>query len=502
MHLIPRPARLTTTPGTWQLTENTGLIADPAAGGAAELLRELVGRPAGSKLAPAAEPGPDTIRLRVDPALADEEYRLSVSTEGVVITGGRRGLPLAVQTLRQLLPAEIFATGPAGGAAWTVPYVEIEDAPRFGWRGVMLDVARHWYPVAFLHRMVDLAALHKLNVVHLHLTDDQGWRMEIDRYPRLTEVGAWRAESMLGHYSEGRYDGVPHGGFYTKSELRDLVAHARTRGITIVPEIDMPGHMRAAIAAYPELGDDPERALPVATAWGVHEQVLKMSEETIAFCRHVLEEVLEVFPSEWIHIGGDECPKREWEESAWTQARLRELGLSDAHALQSWFIGRMADFLAERGRRLIGWDEILQGGLAPGATVMSWQGEQGGIDAARAGHDAVMCPHTHTYFDFYQAEPDGEPLAIGGLTTLEHVYAYRPVPAGLEAEAAGHVLGTQGQLWSEYLPTSAHVEYMAFPRLCALAEVAWGTAGEYAGFTERLLAHRRRLDHLGVAYRR
>ncbi|WP_328808002.1 beta-N-acetylhexosaminidase [Nonomuraea antri] len=502
MHLVPRPARLTSTPGAWSLTETTGLVAGPAEAGAAELLRELVGRPAGAKLAPAAEPGPGAIELRADPALADEEYRVSVSARGVVLTGGGRGLTLAVQTLRQLLPAEIFAAAPAGGVAWAVPYVEIEDAPRFRWRGVMLDVARHWYPVEFLHRMVDLAALHKLNVVHLHLTDDQGWRMEIERYPRLTEVGAWRAESMLGHYTEGRFDGVPHGGFYPKQELRDLVAHALTRGVTLVPEIDLPGHMRAAIAAHPELGDDPERALPVATEWGVHEQVLNVSEETVAFFHHVLEEVIEVFPSEWIHIGGDECPKREWEESPRAQARMRELGLPDADALQSWFIGRMTAFLAERGRRAIGWDEILQGGLAPGATVMSWRGEEGGAEAARAGHDAVMCPHTHTYFDYYQAGPEGEPLAIGGLTGLEQVYAYRPVPAGLDAAAAGHILGTQAQLWSEYLPTSAHVEYMAFPRLCALAEVAWGTAGEYAEFGERLRGHLERLDRLGVGYRR
>ncbi|MFI6817806.1 beta-N-acetylhexosaminidase [Nonomuraea sp. NPDC050328] len=502
MHLIPRPARLTTTPGVWRLTQATGLVADAGAGEAAELLRELIGGPAGSKLLPATEPGPDTIRLRVGPQLADEAYRLSVSAAGVVLTGGRRGLPLAVQTLRQLLPPDIFAGGRPARAEWPVPHVEIEDAPRFGWRGVLLDVARHWYPVEFLHRLVDLAALHKLNRLHLHLTDDQGWRMEIERYPRLTEVGAWRAETMLGHYTEGRYDGVPHGGHYTKRELRDLVAHARARGVTIVPEIDMPGHMRAAIAAYPELGDDPDRALPVATAWGVHEQVLRLSEETLEFCRNVLEEVLEVFPGEWIHLGGDECPTKEWEQSPWTRARVRELGLPGVDALQGWFTARMAAFLAGHGRRLIGWDEIIQGGLPPGAIVMSWQSEQGGVDAARAGHEAVMCPHTPTYFDHYQADPAREPLAIGGLTTLEDVYAYRPVPAGLDDDDAERILGTQAQLWSEYLPTAAHVEYMAFPRLCALAEVAWGTAGEYPEFAARLLGHRERLDHLGVAYRR
>ncbi|MFI6597612.1 beta-N-acetylhexosaminidase [Nonomuraea sp. NPDC050536] len=442
MNIIPRPARLTRQPGFWR-------------------------------------PTPDGVTLRIErTGLGPEGYRLSVTPDGVLATAeDERGLRWAEQTLRQL------------EADGQVPCVEIEDAPRFPWRGVMLDVGRWWFPVGFLRRMIDLAALHKLNVVHLHLTDDQGWRMEIERYPRLTEVGAWRAESMLGHHRDQRYDGRPHGGFYTKQELRELVEYGTSRGVTLVPEIDLPGHMRAAIAAYPHLGNHPEAELPVPGEWGVHEQVLNVEEETIRFCQDVLAEVMEVFPSPYVHIGGDECPKQEWRESPRVQQRMRELELPDEDALQSWFVGRMAEFLSAHGRRLVGWDEIVEGGLVPGATVMSWRSEEGGIAAAKAGHDAVMCPSSHTYFDHYQADPDTEPLAIGGLTTLAQVYAYEPVPAGLDAGAAHHILGTQGQVWTEYLPTPEQVEYMAFPRLCALAEVAWGTTGDFAEFEERLARH-------------
>ncbi|WP_327087265.1 beta-N-acetylhexosaminidase [Nonomuraea sp. NBC_01738] len=475
MRLLPLPQSITTSPGTWRLSERTALTAEPGLEPVADLLRELTGQPLDG-------PGPDAILLALDPSLTGERYRISVGAHGVTVTaGGLQGHRMAVQTLRQLLPAS--------------PYTEIEDGPRFAWRGVMLDVGRHFMPVAFVRKMIDLAAMNRLNVLHLHLTDDQGWRMEIERYPRLTEVGAWRAESMLGHYRDQRFDGIPHGGFYTKAELRDLVAHAERRGVTIVPEIDLPGHMRAAIAAYPELGNDPGHASPVATTWGVHDQVLNVEESTIAFCHGVLEEVLEVFPSPYIHIGGDECPKKEWRESPRVQERMRELGLADEEALQSWFVGRMVAFLAERGRKPVGWDEILQGGLAPGATVMSWQGEQGGIEAAAQGHDAVMCPHDRVYLDHYQADPEHEPLAIGGLLTLEHVYAYEPVPDGVDP---ARVLGTQANLWTEYMPTPGSVEYMAFPRLCALAEVAWGTSGDFAGFRARLEPH---LAWLGVGHR-
>ncbi|MGI5170194.1 beta-N-acetylhexosaminidase [Spirillospora sp. CA-253888] len=507
MHLVPRPATLNETAGTWRLTETTGVLTGPGAAGADDLLRDLLGHPTGYALRPAAGPGPDTIALHVDPDLGREAYRLSVGDGGVTATGGDlQGLRHAVQTLRQMLPIEIFAAEPPPAMEWTVPYAEIEDAPRFGWRGVLVDVARHWFPLEFLFRMVDLAALHKLNVLHLHLTDDQGWRMEIERYPRLTEVGAWRAESMLGHLDDDRdddrYDGVPHGGFYTKRELRALVAHAEERGVTIVPEIDMPGHMTAAIAAYPELGDDPADPPAVWTRWGINDRVLNVEEETIAFFQGVLEEVLEVFPSPWIHLGGDECPKKEWNASPRARQRMRELGLPDAAALQNWFMGRMAAFLAERGRRVIGWDEILEAELPADATVMSWRGEEGGIAAATAGHGAIMCPYSHLYLDFYQADPENEPLAIGGLTTLETVYGYDPAPAGLAPETARHILGAQANLWSEYMPDARQVEYMAFPRLCALAEVAWGTTGEFAEFTGRLEGHLRRLDHLGVHYHR
>ncbi|AKU17112.1 beta-N-acetylhexosaminidase [Luteipulveratus mongoliensis] len=500
--LVPQPVTISTQPGSWTLSDATGIVADAAAEPAAQLLRELVGPATGLALPTVTGGSAGAITFRAEPTLADEEYHLQVRPDGVQIAAADiRGHRHAVQTLQQLLPAEVFSSDQVDGVKWEVPCVEIQDKPRFAWRGAMLDVGRHFFPTEFLHRFVDLLAMHRLNKLHLHLTDDQGWRIEIEKYPRLTEVGAWRTESMAGHYKEQRFDGQPHGGFYTKAELRGLVEYAAARGIDIVPEIDLPGHMRAAIAAYPELGNHPEKTLPVATTWGVHPEVLNVEDSTIEFCKDVLTELMEVFPSPLIHIGGDECPKDEWNSSPAAQAKMAELGV-DADGLQSWFIGQLSSFLTEKGRRLIGWDEILEGGLASGATVMSWRSEEGGIEAASAGHDVVMCPHLWTYFDYYQADPESEPVAIGRLTPLRTVYEYEPVPAELGPEAAAHVLGTQGQLWTEYMPTSEHVEYMAFPRLCALAEVAWGTTGEYDDFRARLVAHLTRLDQQDVHYRR
>ncbi|KDN81258.1 beta-N-acetylhexosaminidase [Kitasatospora cheerisanensis] len=499
-HLVPRPASMTTTgPGGWRLAPTTPLRLEAGLEPVAGLLRELLGLP----LPPDAA-GPAPLTLRTDPSLAPEAYRIEVTPAGATVTAaGPGGHRVAAQTLRQL--ADGAAPDERGGV--TVPCLLIEDAPRFRWRGLLIDVARHFYPVEFLHRLVDLAALHRLNVLHLHLTDDQGWRIEIEKYPRLTEVGAWRAETLVGRYTcqddpDAVFDGTPHGGFYTKAELRALVAYAESRGITVVPEIDLPGHMRAAIAAYPELGNGLEPARPVCTTWGITEQILNVEESTLQFCRDVLTEVLEVFPGPYVHLGGDEVPKREWRESPRVQRRMRELGLPDESALAAWFTRQLAEFLTARGRRPIGWDELLEDGLPAGTALMSWRGEEGGARAARLGHDVVMTPHQLTYFTVYQAAPElvEQPLAVAEVLTAADVYAYRPVPAGLPAEAAAHVLGGQGCLWTELMPDARHVEYMAFPRLCALAEVLWGTAGDYPEFAVRLAAHLRRLDRLGVAH--
>jgi hexosaminidase len=423
-------------------------------------------------------------------------------------SAGEAGLFYGVQSLLQLLPPAIFRAAPIGKDEWVIPAVEIEDRPRFGWRGAHLDVARHFMPKSFVLKFIDLLALHKLNTFHWHLTDDQGWRIEIERYPRLAEVGAWRKETLVGHWRTTRqnpqYDGVRHGGYYSQDDVREVVAYAAARHVNVVPEIEMPGHAQAAIAAYPELGNDPSRRVEAAREWGIKEDICNAEESTILFMQNVLEEVLALFPSEFIHVGGDEAPKKQWKASPAAQARIRELGLKDEDELQSYFIRRMDVYLTERGRRLVGWDEILEGGLAPNATVMSWRGEKGGIAAASAGHDVVMAPNTYTYLDYYQSEDkENEPLAIGGYLPLKTVYGYDPT-AALPAEAVDRVLGTQAQLWTEYLPSPRSVEYMAFPRLSALAEVAWTPSArkDFSDFLDRLSGHLARLEALDVNYRR
>ena len=450
------------------------------------------------------------IALRIDPKLTElgeEGYRATISPKRVeLIARTSAGIFWGMQTLRQLLPVEIFAPT-AQGISWEIPCGSLEDSPRFAWRGLMLDCARHFMPIEFLYKWIDLLALHKMNVFHWHLTEDQGWRVEIKKYPRLTEIGAWRKETLVGHALPIRenyeYDGRRHGGFYSQDEIRALVKYASQRCVTIVAEIEMPGHSQAAIAAYPELGnlDEP---LEVWTRWGISKNILNVEESTIEFYQNVLAEVMELFPSRFIHIGGDEAPKDQWKASPRAQAKIEALKLKGENELQSWFIRRMDDFLTRHGRRLVGWDEILEGGLAPGATVMSWRGEDGGIAAAKAGHDVVMAPQKRVYFDHYQSEDhDKEPLAIGGLNRIEDVHAYEPVPAALNETEAHHVLGAQGQIWTEYIPTPKHVEYMAFPRACALAEVVWSAKGlrDYAQFRPRLESHLLRLKHLGVNYR-
>ncbi|MFD0074629.1 beta-N-acetylhexosaminidase [Streptomyces sp. NPDC127166] len=514
MDLIPAPARVE---GPYRcgfvLDRKTTLYAAPGTETTERWLRTTIGAAFALPLRETAdENATHSIRLRIDETLAPEAYRLHVVINEVVeiIGGGSAGVFWGAQTLRQLLGPDAFRKAPVKSRPIAALVAQtVEDAPRFGWRGLLLDVSRHFLPKDDVLRYLDLLAAHKLNVLHLHLTDDQGWRIEIERYPRLTEVGAWRARTKWGHRASPLWTETPHGGFYTQDDIREIVAYAAERHITVVPEIDLPGHAQAAIAAYPELGNTDvvdTTALTVWDTWGVNPNVLAPTEAVLRFYEGVLEEVLGLFPSTFVHIGGDECPKDQWKASPAAQARIQELGVGDEDGLQSWFIRHFDRWLAARGRRLIGWDEILEGGLADGAAVSSWRGYAGGIAAAEAGHDVVMCPEQHVYLDHRQAPGDEEPMPIGYVRTLADVYRFEPVPPGLAPEAAAHILGTQANVWTEVMENRSRVDYQVFPRLAAFAEVAWSAlpapeARDHAGFERRMRTHYLRLDALGVDYR-
>ncbi|GAA3064615.1 beta-N-acetylhexosaminidase [Actinokineospora globicatena] len=434
-------------------------------------------------------------------------YRLSITSTGVdAVAHDAAGAFHATQTLRQLLGPDAFRAADIHRGPWELPCGVITDHPRFGWRGVLLDVARHFMPKAGVLRFIDLLAAHKLNVLHLHLTDDQGWRVEVPGYPRLTEVGAWRAGSWVGRQPDGdpTHDNRPHGGFYTTDDLREIVAYAAARHITVVPEIDVPGHSQAAIAAYPELGVTKDE-VPVWHAWGVSEYVLDPAESTVDFFRAVLDHVMAVFDSPVICLGGDEVPTTQWHASTAVKARVAELGLDSPDDLHAWFIRTLAAHLAANGRRVLGWDEILDAGDLPeGAIVASWRGEAAGVRAAVSGHDVVMCPEQRVYLDHRQSDDPDEPTPVGFVRTLTDVRAYEPVPAELPEAAHQRVLGAQAQLWSEHFDNPRRVDYAAFPRLAAFAEVVWSPRGpvDPEEFVDRVATHHLpRLDALGVEYR-
>ncbi|EST25851.1 beta-N-acetylhexosaminidase [Streptomyces roseochromogenus] len=517
--LIPAPAGIAASlPGGgtgFVIDADTEIEATEGTERVARWLRTTVGAATGLPLAPLRDSG-CRVLLRIDPALADalgsdEGYQLCADGYLVCIDGASEaGLFWGAQTFRQLLGPEAFRRAPVSGRTeWEFPAVTIRDAPRFRWRGLLLDVARHFMPKEGVLRYLDLMAAHKLNVFHFHLTDDQGWRIEIKRYPKLAETASWRARSKFGHRASPLWEEKPHGGYYTQDDIREIVAYAAERHITVVPEIDVPGHSQAAIAAYPELGNSDvidTTALDVWDNWGISANVLAPTDTTLRFYEGVFEEVLELFPSRFIHVGGDECRKEQWTESVTAKTRIADLGLAGEDELQSWFIGHFDAWLSARGRRLIGWDEILEGGLAKGAAVSSWRGYGGGIAAARAGHDVVMCPEQYVYLDHRQAPGEDEPVPIGFVRTLEDVYRFEPVPDGLTEAEARHVLGTQANVWTEVLEDTARVDYQTFPRLAAFAEVAWSrlpapAERDFAGFERRMAAHYARLDALGVAYR-
>jgi hexosaminidase len=486
------------------------------------------------------------VRLELGPdpggPLAAQGYTLRIRPDQVTLTApGEAGLLNGVQTLRQLLPPAALllpatvepeapsdgtgssdgsdegglddgdgdgnrgTAGAGEGAAWW-PCLDIRDRPLLPWRGLMLDVARHFMPLDHLFRLVDQLALHKFNVLHLHLTDDQGWRIEIEGLPRLTEVGSRRTASALGPGPDAATDGIPHSGHYTADQLRDLVAYAARRGINVVPEINMPGHVRALLAAHPQLGNRPERPLPVWTHWGVSEDVLAVHDQALDFCRQVLAGTMAIFPSRYIHIGGEECPTTQWHQSPAARARALELGLPSPAALHGWFLQQMYDFLAAHGRRAVCWDETghAEGDPPAGMTLHAWRDPDHGREAVRSGHQVIMSPHRSTYLDYPQSSDPREPLGQPGeIVTVHDVYTFDPLVGGLPVADPGQddagVLGTQASIWTEFAPTAEHVQYLLYPRLCAMAETAWSTGPrDYDDFRSRLDHHWRRLAALGV----
>jgi hexosaminidase len=507
--IIPRPEQLEVFEGSFAINDKTNIVVAGKSERCVEVGRYLQKRIfelTGSKLKLQSQgqgsKAKNVILLATkgaEESLGDEGYILEVTKEDVTISANKcAGLFYGVQSVLQLL-------GNSSGGKSSIPCVNICDNPRFKWRGMHLDVCRHYMPADFIKKYIDLLAMHKMNIFHWHLTEDQGWRIEIKKYPKLTEIGAWRDETLVGSLGRGpaKFDGKRHGGFYTQDEIREIVDYAHQRFVTIVPEIELPGHAQAAVSAYPEYSCT-GGPFKVWTKWGVSENVYCAgNDKTFTFLEDVLTEVIDLFPGTYVHIGGDECPKSRWEKCQKCQSRIKAEGLKDEHELQSYFIKRIEKFLNGKGKRLIGWDEILEGGLAPNATVMSWRGTQGGIAAARAGHDVVMSPNADCYFDHYQSRNPGEPLAIGGLTTLKDVYHYEPIPAALTATEAKHVLGAQANVWTEYIPTPSHVEYMIEPRMSAMAEVVWTAKDNrnWDDFQHRMAEHYNRLDAMDVNYR-
>jgi len=446
------------------------------------------------------------------PTSGKPAYQLTVSKSGITIASNFDEPAFnAIQTLFQLMPVDAEVKR-------EIPLVAIFDYARFNYRGMHLDVSRHFFPVDFVKRYIDYLAYHKLNTFHWHLTDDQGWRIEIKKYPKLTSVGAWRNGTIIGRYPGNGNDGKKHGGFYTQEQIKEVVKYAKERFITVIPEIEMPGHASAAIAAYPELSCFPDEPTikyfpkqckwygdttgkQVQQTWGVFDDVFTPSEYTFNFLQNVLDEVIPLFPSTYIHIGGDECPKENWKRSAFCQQLIKDKGLKDEHGLQSYFIQRIEKYLNSKGKKIIGWDEILEGGLAPNATVMSWRGEQGGIDAAKQKHDVIMTPGNPVYFDHSQSENE-DSVTIGGYNPIEKVYAYEPVPKELDEEQAKYILGAQANVWTEYMDNPKKVEYMIFPRMAALSEILWSSKENrnWDDFAKRLPVQIKRYEKWGANY--
>jgi len=509
--VVPAPARVDGQPGTFTFTPRTVVQAGPSVDQqwVAHRFLELVARRFGHALPletveGAAKPRGGIV-FALDPAAGSsspESYALVVSPGGVRVSArDRRGLYYGAVTLWQMLSA----AGAIADGQVTLPCVRITDEPRYAWRGLMLDSARHYQSPEFIERYIDWMSLHKLNVLHWHLVDDQGWRLEIRKYPRLTSIGAWRVPAGAGPAADiDPATGKPrlYGGYYTQDTVRHLVQYAAERGVAIVPEIEMPGHATAAIVAYPELGVIEDAPTAVSADWGIYSNLFNVEDSTFAFLEDVLREVIELFPGPYVHVGGDEAVKDQWQASPRVQERMRELGIHDEHALQSWFVQRIGRFLAANGRRLIGWDEILEGGLAPDATVMSWRGIDGAVAAAAAGHDAVLAASPTLYFDNRQGRGPEEPPGRGRVLSLADVYAFDPSPPAIASEARKHILGLQANLWTEHVRTEPRAEWMTFPRAAAVAELAWSPPERiaFADFKRRLEASLRWYDAVDLHY--
>lgn len=502
--IIPLPQKMEYQSGNFVLSSKTVIRSKDTSSFEALFLKENIKNQTGLvlQILPEAPKAVSKINLVFDvegPAESNlkEVYKLMVNNQSVTIKAEyNQGIFYGIQTFLQLIPSE-------NKAEIKIPCLEINDQPKFNWRGMHLDVCRHYFPITFIKKYIDYLAHYKMNTFHWHLTEDQGWRIEIKKYPKLTEVGAWRNGSMVGRYDDQIFDDIKYGGFYTQEEIKEVVAYASQRHVTIIPEIEMPGHSLAALAAYPELSCT-GGPFEVGKKWGVFDDVYCPKEETFTFLENVLSEVMALFPSEYIHIGGDECPKTRWKSCAHCQRLIKEKGLKDEHELQSYFIQRIEKFVNSKGRKIIGWDEILEGGLAPNAAVMSWRGTEGGIAAAKQKHYVVMTPGSHCYFDHYQGKPENEPLAIGGFTSLEKVYNFNPMPKELDLEEQKYILGAQANVWTEYILTPEQVEYMIMPRMSALAEVLWGTAKpeNYLDFKTRLQAQENWLKNNNINYRK
>lgn len=514
VNIIPQPAAMTVGKGSFTITPKTKIVfAGSGLENAADFLNAYLKQFYGFTLQTSTDGKYDhNIVLNYDKMEypIPGAYNMDVTKKHVYIGGDNAtGVFYGVQSLIQLLPVQ-------KSSQLKIKEVSIQDKPRFAYRGLHLDVGRHFFPVAFIKQYIDYIALHKMNTFHWHLTEDQGWRIEIKKYPKLTEVGGFRNGTIIDRYPGKGNDGIRYGGYYTQEEIKEVVAYAAARHITVVPEIELPGHSSAAIAAYPELSCFPNENTKVAPktswsgpttgkqvqqAWGVFEDVFCPSEFTFNFLQDVLDEVMALFPSTYIHIGGDECPKEAWKRSAFCQELIREKGLKDEHGLQSYFIQRIEKYLNSKGRQIIGWDEILEGGLAPNATVMSWRGEAGGIEAAKQNHNVIMTPGGWCYFDHSQNKPE-DSVTIGGYTPVDKVYSYEPVPKELTGDKAKYVLGAQANVWTEYMKNTNKIEYMIFPRLSALSEVLWSPKEQrnWSSFEKRLGTQQKRYQLWGSNY--
>lgn len=510
IEIIPKPVKLQLERGSFQFDGDTKfVVANDSQNSIASILTDKFKLATGWDLAVSKEvPKTNYVQYVVDENLGKEAYNLDIDSNRILITANSdAGFLYGTESLRQLLPVQIESPNNVSEIQWVVPYLKIEDKPRYQYRGLMLDISRHFFEIDYLKKTIDRLAMLKMNVLHLHLVDDQGWRIEIKKYPKLTEVGAWRVDQEDKHW-DGRYKPSPnekgtYGGFYTQEELKDLVAYAATKSVEIIPEIEMPAHVSSAIASYPELScQERPIGVPSGGLWPITDIYCAGKEQTFEFLENVLLEVIEIFPSKYVHVGGDEATKTNWAICPHCKNRMKAEGLANVEELQSYFIKRMERFINFRGKRLIGWDEILEGGIAPEATVMSWRGVKGGVEAAEQGHDVIMTPGSHCYFDHYQGPQNEEPLAWGGYTPLSKVYTFDPIVETMNEIEAKHVLGGQANLWSEQIKTESHSEYMIFPRLAALSETLWSPKElrDWADFSSRIETLLRRFDFLNINY--